>query len=80
MKLFTAILLALAPFAPAAERPNIILVLADDMGFSDLGYYGSEIATPHLDALAAGGVRFSQFYNSARCCPTRASRLTDGAP
>jgi arylsulfatase A-like enzyme len=60
----------------AAERPNIVLILADDMGFSDLGCYGGEIATPNLDALAAGGMKFSQFYNSARCCPTRASLLT----
>jgi arylsulfatase len=60
----------------AAEKPNIIVILADDMGFSDLGCYGGEIRTPHLDALAAGGVRFTQFYNTARCCPTRASLLT----
>ena len=59
-----------------ARRPNIVLMMADDMGFSDIGGYGSEIATPHLDRLAAGGVRFSQFYNCARCCPTRASLLT----
>jgi arylsulfatase len=58
------------------KRPNILIVLADDMGFSDLGCYGSEIATPNLDRLAAGGVRFSQFYNAARCCPSRACLLT----
>ncbi len=57
-------------------RPNILLILADDLGFSDLGCYGSEIATPNLDKLAAKGLRFTQFYNSARCCPTRASLLT----
>ncbi len=57
-------------------RPNIICILVDDMGFSDLGCYGSEIRTPNLDRLAAGGVRFTQFYNTARCCPTRASLLT----
>jgi len=57
-------------------RPNIILIMADDMGFSDLGCYGSEIATPNLDSLAGRGVRFTQFYNCARCCPTRASLLT----
>ncbi|MEW6303392.1 MAG: arylsulfatase [Verrucomicrobiota bacterium] len=62
--------------APAAQRPNILLILADDMGFSDLGCYGSEIATPNLDRLAADGLRFTQFYNAARCCPTRASLLT----
>jgi len=58
------------------NKPNIILIMADDMGFSDLGCYGSEIHTPNLDALAAGGTRFTQFYNTARCCPTRASLLT----
>jgi arylsulfatase A-like enzyme len=56
--------------------PNIVLILADDMGFSDLGCYGSEILTPNLDALAKGGLRFTQFYNTARCCPTRAALLT----
>ena len=58
------------------SRPNIVLILADDMGYSDLGCYGSEIATPNLDKLAARGMRFTQFYNTARCCPTRASMLT----
>jgi hypothetical protein len=58
------------------ERPNIVVLLAGDMGFSDLGCYGGEIETPHLDRLAAEGVRFTQFYNTARCCPTRASLLT----
>jgi arylsulfatase A-like enzyme len=60
----------------AAERPNIVLILADDVGYSDIGCFGGEIATPNLDALAAGGLRFTNFYNSARCCPTRASLLT----
>jgi len=60
----------------AAEKPNIIIILADDMGFSDIGCYGGEISTPNLDKLASGGVRFTQFYNAARCCPTRASLLT----
>jgi len=59
-----------------AQKPNIILVMADDMGFSDIGCFGSEIPTPNLDKLAQKGVRFSQFYNTARCCPTRASLLT----
>ncbi|NMB45721.1 MAG: arylsulfatase [Firmicutes bacterium] len=58
------------------NRPNILLIMADDMGFSDLGCYGSEIDTPNLDKLAANGARFSQMYNCARCCPTRASILT----
>jgi arylsulfatase A-like enzyme len=62
--------------APAASRPNIVVILCDDMGFSDLGCYGGEIHTPNLDLLAAGGLRFTQFYNTARCCPTRASLLT----
>ena len=61
---------------PAAPRPNIVVILVDDMGFSDIGCYGSEIPTPNLDKLAAGGLRFTQFYNTGRCCPTRASLLT----
>ena len=59
-----------------ARKPNVLLILADDMGFSDIGCYGSEIETPNIDRLAAGGVRFSQFYNTARCSPSRASMLT----
>ena len=59
-----------------APRPNIIVIMADDFGISDLGCYGSEIETPNIDRLAAGGLRFTQFYNTARCCPTRASLLT----
>ena len=57
-------------------KPNVVLILADDMGFSDIGCYGGEIQTPNLDRLAQGGVRFSQFYNTARCSPSRASLLT----
>jgi arylsulfatase A-like enzyme len=57
-------------------RPNIILILADDMGYSDLGCYGSEISTPNLDRLARQGIRFTHFYNAARCCPSRASLMT----
>ena len=57
-------------------KPNIILILADDMGWSDLGCYGGEINTPNLDSLAHNGLRFTQFYNTARCCPTRASRAS----
>ncbi len=64
----------------ADERPNIILILADDLGYSDLGCYGGEIETPHLDALAADGLKFSHFYNAGRCCPTRASLLTGVFP
>ena len=59
-----------------ASRPNIVLILNDDMGFSDIGCYGGEVQTPNLDRLASGGVRFTQFYNTARCCPSRASLLT----
>lgn len=66
----------IAHAAPQAERPNIVLIMADDMGFSDLGCYGSEIATPNLDKLAADGLRFTSFYNTARCCPTRSALLT----
>ncbi|MCY3864216.1 MAG: arylsulfatase [Chloroflexi bacterium] len=57
-------------------QPNIILILADDLGYSDIGCYGSEIATPNLDRLAASGARFSQMYSFARCCPSRAALLT----
>jgi len=59
-----------------SQQPNIVYILADDMGYSDIGCYGSEIQTPNLDLLANGGLRFTQFYNMARCCPTRASLLT----
>ncbi len=65
------------PESPAAwAKPNIVILLADDMGFSDLGCYGGEIATPNLDALAQRGLRFTQFYNTARCWPSRAALLT----
>ena len=56
--------------------PNIVIIMVDDMGYSDIGCYGGEIQTPNLDKLAANGLRFTQFYNSGRCCPTRASLLT----
>ena len=65
-----------ASTAAADTRPNIIVILGDDIGYSDIGCFGGEIATPNLDSLAAGGLRFTQFYNTARCCPTRASLLT----
>ncbi len=80
--LFAATLLALSTTmnqstqAAPANKPNVLLILADDLGWSDLGCYGSEISTPNLDNLAKSGLRFTQFYNSARCCPTRASLLT----
>lgn len=62
------------------SRPNFIVILADDLGFSDIGCYGAEIKTPNLDKLAAKGVKFTQFYNAARCCPSRASLLTGVYP
>src|ERR671934_1392160 len=74
-----ATLLVASPGSPelsAANRPNVVVILSDDMGFSDLGCYGGEIATPNLDRLAADGLRFTQFYNTSRCCPTRACLLT----
>ena len=58
-------------FAYADKRPNILIVLTDDMGFSDLGCFGGEIDTPNLDKLAKNGLRFTEFYNTARCWPTR---------
>jgi arylsulfatase len=71
-------LLACAPAfsAETTKPPNIVVILSDDMGFSDLGCYGGEIHTPNLDRLGGGGLRFTQFYNTGRCCPTRASLLT----
>ena len=76
--------LQVRPFAQNARpvgnretrRPNVLIILADDLGWSDVGCYGSEISTPSLDALASDGLRFTQFYNSARCSPSRASLLT----
>jgi arylsulfatase A-like enzyme len=67
---------AAAPPASLQSRPNIVLLLADDMGYSDLGCYGSNLRTPHLDQLGTDGLRFTQFYNASRCCPSRASLLT----
>jgi len=58
------------------ERPNVIVILADDLGYSDLGCYGGEVQTPNLDRLAQDGLRFTQFYNAGRSCPTRAALLT----
>jgi len=79
--LFTVVLNSIAPLATAAQPnastpPNIVIILADDLGYSDLGCYGAEIETPHLDALAAGGLRYTQCYNTARCWPTRAALMT----
>jgi len=74
--LFTLLSFCISLNAAPAKRPNIIIMLADDMGFSDLGCYGSEIPTPNLNKLAGNGLRFTQFYNTGRCCPTRAALLT----
>ena len=60
----------------SSDRPNVVVILADDMGFSDVGSFGGEINTSNLDRLSEEGLRFTQFYNAARCCPTRASLLT----
>ncbi len=77
LTLLTALLLLpLSALHAAANKPNILIILADDLGWSDLGCYGGEIRTPNLDSLAAGGLRFTQFYTSTRCCPSRASLLT----
>src|SRR3954464_11687150 len=62
--------------APTKERPNIVVILIDDMGFSDLQCYGGEVPTPNINKLASEGVRFTQFYNTARCSPSRAALLT----
>ena len=61
---------------PISSRPNIIVCLVDDLGFSDIGCYGSEIRTPNLDRMGNNGLRFTQMYNAARCCPSRAALLT----
>lgn len=74
--LLTPALLLGAESAPAKSNPNIVLILADDLGYSDVGCYGGEIATPNLDALARDGLRFTQIYSTARCWPSRAALLT----
>jgi arylsulfatase A-like enzyme len=71
-----ALLLAATTGIRAQQKPNMIVILADDMGFSDLGSFGSEIHTPNLDRLAGEGLKITQFYNSGRCCPSRAALLT----
>lgn len=78
LPLSARLLAAAGAFATVALAgpPNVVVILADDMGYSDVGCFGSEIATPNLDRLAQKGVRFTQFYNAGRCCPSRASLLT----
>ena len=71
---------ALQVQSDSAKQPNILYILADDLGFSDLGCFGGEISTPNLDSLAANGVRLTQFYNTGRCCPSRAALLTGQYP
>lgn len=66
--------------AAAPPRPNVVLILADDLGYSDIGCFGSEISTPNIDRLAKSGVALTQFYNQARCCPTRAALMTGRYP
>ena len=77
-RLFIGVTLALlcCGTGQADDRPNIVIIMADDMGFSDVGAYGGEIKTPNIDRLANQGMRFRQFYNNAKCSPTRASLLT----
>jgi len=72
-----SILIAVLPGSAQekGKKPNILLIMADDMGYSDIGCYGSEVKTPNLDKLAEGGVRFKQFYNMAKCNPTRSAML-----
>lgn len=78
---FLALSASAAGLAPSRQRrPNVLLIVADDLGYSDLGCYGGEIDTPVLDGLAANGLRFTQFYSTARCCPSRASILTGQYP
>lgn len=78
MRIFSFLALFIASVAPliGGERPNVVVILTDDLGYSDLGCYGSEIETPTLDRLAADGLRFSQFYNTAKCHSSRVSLLT----
>ena len=81
LKTAAVLAIVVAAYSPSisaepARPPNVVIILADDLGYSDLGCYGGEIDTPNLDALAAGGLRFTQFYNTARCWPTRAALLT----
>ncbi len=78
--LLSALCVGFAAVAAEPPRPNFLIIVADDMGYSDAGSYGGEIATPNLDSLAAGGLRFTDFYNTARCWPTRGALLTGYYP
>src|SRR4051794_7111523 len=77
--IFWILLIALSAQG-APKRPNLVLILADDLGYSDVGCFGSEIAPPNIDKLKRSGVSLTQFYNQARCCPTRASLMTGRYP
>jgi arylsulfatase len=76
VSLIAATIITAGAIHAAESRPNIMVIMVDDLGFSDPGCFGGEIETPNIDALAKDGLRFTQFYNAARCCPTRASMLT----
>ena len=76
LAIFLTLLLSSAAALPAADKPNVLVILADDLGYSDLGCYGGEIATPQLDSLAKDGLRFTQCYNTARCWPSRSALMT----
>src|SRR6478752_2429279 len=76
LTLCVAALLVPSAHAQQKKKPNIVVILADDLGYSDIGCYGSEIKTPQLDKLAKNGLRFTNFFNTARCCPSRAALLT----
>ncbi|MEM9657858.1 MAG: sulfatase-like hydrolase/transferase, partial [Planctomycetota bacterium] len=76
VRMFALVAMSAASTADAGDQPNFLVVLADDLGYSDLGCYGGEIETPSLDALADAGLRYTQFYNTGRCWPTRAALLT----
>ena len=75
-RIFAAAPLLLTPFVWAQEKPNVVIILVDDMGYSDIGCYGGEVLTPNIDKLASTGTRFTQFYNTSRSCPARASLMT----
>src|SRR5216117_2020086 len=76
LSLLLAVMLSAMASAADARRPNVVVFLADDLGYSDLGCYGGDIQTPNLDSLAKNGLRFTQFYNTARCWPSRGAVMT----